>query len=160
MTNSGNVTLQQAIVVSDNKTTATCPSLPAGGLAPGAAVTCSATYTIQQSDLDTGSLTNVASATSGTTTSASDSVTIPASQNPALTLKKSASPLTYGVVGQTITYDYELKNTGNVTLSGAFAVSDDKAAVTCPGISALAPGETVNCTASYAIGQGDLDAGQ
>ncbi len=46
VTNLGNVTLQQAIEVSDGKTTTTCPALPAGGLAPGTSITCSASYTV------------------------------------------------------------------------------------------------------------------
>ena len=114
----------------DKVTDETCPA--AASLAPGASITCTATYTIQPSDLDAGSVTNVASATNGTVTSPTDTVTVPATQKPELTLNKSASPLTYTTVGQTITYDYVLNNTGNVTLSGPFAVMDDKATVTCP----------------------------
>src|SRR5207244_114210 len=95
VTNSGNVTLHDPITVSDNKASVSCPALPTGGLAPGASVTCSATYTITQADLDAGTVTNVASASSGTTTSPSDSVTVPATQRPALKLTKSASPATY-----------------------------------------------------------------
>ena len=160
VTNTGNVTLHDSIsiTVNDNKAAAICPALPAGGLAPAAWITCSATYTIQQSDLDAGSLTNVASATDGTTTSPTDTVTVPATQSPALALIKSASPATYTTAGQTIAYSYELKNTGNVTLAGPFTVTDDKATVTCPAVASLAPNATLTCTASYTITQADLDA--
>jgi large repetitive protein len=159
VTNSGNVTLHDPITVSDNKTTATCPALPAGGLAPGASITCSATYTIQQSDLDAGSLTNVASATSGTTTSPTDTVTVLATQSPALSLVKSASPATYNQADQVIAYTYDLKNTGNVTLSGPFTVDDDKATVTCPSVISLAVGDTLTCTASHTVTQAEVDSG-
>ena len=102
----------------------------------------------------------MASATNGTITSPTDTVTVPATQSPALTLKKSANPLTYTTVGQTITYDYLLTNSGNVTLGSPFAVTDDKATVTCPAaVTSLAPGATLNCTATYIITQADLDSG-
>ena len=53
--NSGNVTLTQAISVTDNKiSSVSCPSLPAGGLAPGASITCTANYTTTQADIDAG----------------------------------------------------------------------------------------------------------
>ena len=71
---------------------------------------------------------------------------------------KSASPSTYDEVGDVISYSYEVKNTGNVTLAGPVTVSDDKATVTCPS-GGLAPGATKTCTASYTITQADLDAG-
>ena len=45
-----------------------------------------------QADLDAGSLTNVASATDGTTTSPIDTVTVPATQRPALVLTKQRQP--------------------------------------------------------------------
>ena len=49
VTNAGNVTLHDAITVSDDKATdESCPALPAGGLAPGASITCSATYMISK----------------------------------------------------------------------------------------------------------------
>ena len=79
--------------------------------------------------------------------------------NAALTLTKSASPATYNAAGQTINYSYVILNSGNVTLDGPFTVSDDKATVTCPATSSLAPGATVTCAASYTIQQSDLDAG-
>ncbi len=162
VTNAGNVTLHDPIIVSDDKATdESCPALPAGGLVPGASITCTASYTIQQSDLDAGSLTNVASATDGKITSPTDTVTMPATQMPKLTLKKSVNPLEYTTLGQTITYDYLLTNSGNVMLSGPFAVTDDKTTVTCPGtVTSLAPGETLNCTATYIITQADLDSGK
>ena len=161
VTNAGNVTLHDPITVSDDKATdESCPALPAGGLAPGQSITCTASYAVTQADLDAGSLTNVASATDGATTSPIDTVTVPATQRPALALTKSASPATYNTAGQTINYSYVLKNTGNVTLSGPFTVTDDKAAVTCPpDVTSLAVGDTLTCSASHTVTQAEVDAG-
>jgi uncharacterized repeat protein (TIGR01451 family) len=157
--NAGNVTLHAAITVNDDKAAVTCPDLPVGGLAPGASITCEATYIVTQADLDAGSLTNIASATDGVNTSPTDTVTVPATQNPSLALVKTASPATYSAAGQAINYSYLLTNSGNVTLSGPFSVSDDKATVTCPATASLAPGASLTCTATYPITQDDLDAG-
>jgi uncharacterized repeat protein (TIGR01451 family) len=158
VTNSGNVTLSGPFTVSDDKTTdESCPATPTG-LPPGASITCTASYTITQADLDAGSVTNIASATSGTVTSPTDSETVTAVQNAALTILKTATPTTYSAVRQIINYSYLVTNSGNVTLNGPFTVTDDKATVTCP-VGGLAPGASITCTASYTITQADLDAG-
>ena len=65
----------------------------------------------------------------------------------------------YSTVGQTISYSYVVKNTGNVSLAGPFTVSDDKTTVSCPNTASLAPGASITCSASYTITQADLDAG-
>ena len=63
-------------------------------------------------------------------------------------------------MGAVISYSYLVTNSGNVTLSGPFTVSDDKATdESCPITASLAPGASITCTASYTIGQADLDAG-
>ncbi len=69
-----------------------CPATVS--LAPGASITCTASYTITQADLDAGSVTNVASASNGTVTSPTDTATVTADQNPALTIVKTAAPTT------------------------------------------------------------------
>ena len=68
--------------VSDDK--ATRRELPSNGqpLLPGASITCTASYTIGQADLDVGSVTNVASASNGTVTSPTDTETVTAVQSP------------------------------------------------------------------------------
>ena len=79
-TNSGTVTLKGTLSVSDDKVDTddiTCPTVPDAGLAPGAALTCTADYTVTQDDVDEGEVKNTASATLGGTTSAEVSLTLP-----------------------------------------------------------------------------------
>ena len=146
VTNTGNVTLYNITVV-DNKATVTCPST-AVGLAPAGTITCSASYTITQADLDAGSVTNSAYATDGTTSSNRTARRSTPSRQGGLGLSKTAAPPPTMQVGDVISYTYVVKNTGNITLAGPFTVNDDKVgAVSCPAGS-LAPGATVTCSAS------------
>ena len=163
LTNSGNVTLVSPFAVSDDKATVTCPAAVTS-LAPGATLNCTATYIITQADLDSGSVTNIATATAKfgntTVTSNQDTATVTANQNPDLSLVKTATPSTYDAAGQTISYSYLVTNIGNVTLTGPFTVADDKATdESCPATASLAPGASITCTASYVVTQDDLDNG-
>jgi uncharacterized repeat protein (TIGR01451 family) len=159
--NTGNVTLAGLVNVTDDKTSVTCPPLPSAGLAPNATHTCTSTYTIAQADLDAGSVVNNASATLGTLGPVNDQETVPAVQSPALAIDKTSSTPSFDAVGDVISYQYVLRNTGNVTLTGAVAVADDKTSVSCGPLPAagLAPSATLNCTASYTVTQRDVDAG-
>jgi uncharacterized repeat protein (TIGR01451 family) len=160
VTNTGNVTISALTVTDDKIASVTCPVTT---LAPGASTTCTGSYTIIQTDLDTGSVTNNASATgtpaNGTLIPATDSATVTATAAPALTLDKTAVAGTpYDAVGDVVSYEYLVTNTGNVTIN-ALTVTDDKiASVTCP-VTTLAPGASTTCNGSYTIAQGDLDAG-
>jgi large repetitive protein len=163
VTNTGNVTLTAAVTVADNKiASVSCPALPVGGLAPGAFITCAGSYTTVQADVDVGSLTNTAAATSGTTTSPTTSLTISGSQVPALSIVKTSTTTSFAIAGTAVPYSYKVTNTGNVSLTSAITVSDNKiAAVTCPALPAggLAPAAFITCTATYTITQADMDAG-
>ena len=131
-------------------------------LAAGASITCTASYTVGQADLDAGSVTNIAQghAFIGATPvdSNTDSETVTAVQVKTLSLVKTATPKTYDSAGDVISYSYLIKNTGNVTLAGPVTVSDDKTSVTCPA-GGLAPNAEITCTASYTITAGDMTAG-
>ena len=170
VTNTGNVRLAGPVTVADDKATVSCPAVSTVGnhdsfLDPGEAVTCTASYTVTQADLNSGSVTNVAKASADGIDSNEDKATVTAVQQKTLSLDKSASPGTYDSVGDVVSYSYLVKNTGNVRLAGPVTVADDKATVTCPNLSTvgngdsfLDPGEAVTCTASYAITQADLNA--
>ena len=65
-----------------------------------------------------------------------------------------------------ISYEYQVTNTGNVSLAGPISVADDKTTVVCPAIATtgnldtmLDAGESVTCTADYAVTPDDIVAG-
>ena len=158
VTNTGNITINALVVTDDRIPTVTCPVTT---LAPGASTTCTASYTVLQSDLDAGSVTNIATATGSppTLAPATDTEVVTGVMRPALTLDKTATAGNpYDRVGDVIEYEYVVTNTGNVTIN-ALSVTDDKiAAVTCP-VTVLVPGETTTCRATYTVVQADLFAG-
>jgi uncharacterized repeat protein (TIGR01451 family) len=177
ITNTGNVTMTD-IEVNDIEFSGSgtlsdivCPA-GASSLAPGASVTCTATYTATQADVDAGVITNVASATGTPPTGdplesdPSEATTPSAPATPSLSIVKSANPNSIIAAGQTITYSFLVTNTGNVTMTdimvneGDFSGTGELSAITCPGGAAsLAPGATVTCTATYVTTQADVDAG-
>jgi len=159
LTNTGNVTLSAPYTVSDNKVSVTCSST--SNLDVGASTTCTATYSIKQTDINNKSLVNQATATamfgSQTVTSNQATATV---YTPALYLTVSALPSSVSQVGQVITYTYTLQNNSNSTLSSPYAISGGRGTNNCASnTSALAPNTSFTCTGSYTITQADLDAG-
>ena len=80
-----------------------------------------------------------------------------------MTLTKSATPNSGVVTGDVVTYSFHGQNTGAVTLHGV-TVTDPMtglSAVDCtPATPAtLAPGDTIDCSATYTVTQADVDAG-
>lgn len=150
----------------------TCTPTQGSSLASGARMTCAAVYVVQQADLDSAQLTNVARATGtpvvGPQVTDTDDEIIPAVLTPKLLLDKTASVVDVdhdGVtgLGDHIMYAFDVTNTGNVTVANV-AVTDDKLtqrgiAVSCTPTT-LAPGQVAQCaaTAPYVITQPDVDA--
>jgi uncharacterized repeat protein (TIGR01451 family) len=169
LSNTGNVTLAGPFTVSDDKVVVTVTEPADGALSPGETTTGSATATITQADLDTGSLTNTASA-AGTfagapVVSPSVSVTVTAVQGAALALEKVG---TYedangdGVQdrGDRIRYSFAVTNSGNVTLHEV-TISDPLVGVGGGPLASLAPGaaDATTFSAVYTLTQADIDAG-
>ena len=155
VTNTGNVTLPGQFTVSDNKLTVTCPATAT--LAPGASITCTASHTVVQADLDAGAIVNVASASNGVVTSPSDTVRVEAVQKPSLVVVKS-SPTTGLSQPQTVSYAYLVTNTGNVTVTGiALSDDNDNNDLSCPR-RALPRRQSMTCTATHTFTQAELDA--
>src|SRR5438093_1275580 len=102
--------------VNDNKIVGAI-SCASGPLAPGASTPCSSPpYTITQTDIDAGSITNTATASGNGVASSVVSVTVIANQAMSIDLVDSATPTFSSppVAGDTINYSYKITNTGNV----------------------------------------------
>jgi len=176
-TNTGDVTLNNVSIADKlaglSAITYNWPGA-AGVLTPGQQLTATAMYKLTQADVDAGGVLNQAVVT-GTPpycadesdcqpTSGGDSTDVPVTPNPALTTSKTANVSNYSA-GTVITYTFAVTNTGNVTLTGvkpvegAFTGSGALSGVTCPA-DTLAPGQTMNCTATYTATQADVAAGK
>ena len=145
---------------------ATCPVTT---LAAGASTTCTATYTLDQTDIDSGHVANTAHAAGtgpgGPVSSPTASATVTVGKVKSLSMIKSASPATVSAAGHTVTYRFLVTNTGNETVSKVFidevAFSGTGAApvISCP-VTRLLPRASTTCTATYTITKADINAGK
>jgi len=153
VTNMGNVALTGIVLSDPGAATISCP---ANTLAASANMTCSATHTINQSDLDAGTYTNTATVTGYYgTQAASDTASATASftQTRTMSVDKIKTGALSGTfaVGDVFNYTITVTNTGNVTLPGV-TVTDSSAIVgACNPAngSSLAPGAIMTCAASH-----------
>jgi uncharacterized repeat protein (TIGR01451 family) len=124
---------------------------------------------VTQADLDHGSVNDVATATgtspAGTTVQAQAPAAVTATAAPAITLVETAAESFVDSVGDVIHYTFHVTNTGNVTLhnltvtDAQVAPAGAASAVDCGGVTTLAAGASVDCTATYTVTQADLDNG-
>ena len=177
VSNLGTVTLNSIAVTDPKIPGITCLATT---LAPGAATTCSGpVYTLTQADVNAGQASNQATVAAKTplgvaVSDLSDPATAgPANNNPTVVVIPALKAI--GIVktgtfndlnnnavadlGDTITYAFTVSNLGNLPLTNV-SVSDNKiGAVTCAA-TALAPGQSTNCTGPvYNLIQADIDAG-
>src|SRR5262249_32297423 len=131
-----------------------------------ASTSCTSTHAITQGDLDAGSITNVATASTtyngNTVTSNQAQATVTAVKNPLLAITKTATESSFSQVGDVIHYQIQATNTGNVTLTNVTVSDPQVTNLSCqPGnpVASLAPGASITCSASHTIVQADLDAG-
>ncbi|MQY13489.1 hypothetical protein SRB5_36370 [Streptomyces sp. RB5] len=171
-TNSGETTLTGLGIIENSFTGTGGPldiTCPTTTLAPGASTDCTATYDVTQADLDAGSITNTATARATTpsgdpTLSDSSTVTVDTTAEASLSLDKSVVPDTVAGAGDTVDYHFTVRNTGGVTLhdvtvaDSVFSGTGTPPAATCEA-GPVPPGEAVQCSASYAVTQADVDAG-
>lgn len=169
LTNTGATPLEGPVTVQDSPREVACPPLTTIGnqddyLDQNETITCTAAYMITDSDVTTGSVTNIAVATINGITSNQAGVTLNYGQpqpSSVMTLTKMASSQTYGQVGETISYTYIITNVGNEPLGPAqFTINDDRVGqFNCgPDATTIAPAQTLSCSASYLITQDDMNA--
>jgi|ERR1035437_300679 uncharacterized repeat protein (TIGR01451 family) len=180
----------QPMYITDNKTgTINVPGVSLiTGSSDGTGLgqfSASSTYTITLDDINRGCVTNSAYATgqvidsfdtngnpiySGSSASSStDNVTVYYAPNPPLTLQKAATVnntddptgQTYNAVGQTITYIYNVTNSGNEDILGPITITDNKipgGPITISNV-LLFPGDSVTGQATYTITKDDIEKG-
>ena len=152
VTNIGDVTLNN-VTVNDPMLDPSLQSCPT--LAVGATCVLVGTYTVTQADVDAGEINNTATGDSDETDSVQDSETVLINQNPAIEVTKEADVVDSAGIGDTITYSYEVTNTGNVTLTNVTAVDNLLGAVTLSATE-LAPGDSATGSLQHVVIEGDL----
>ncbi|MBO9674606.1 MAG: tandem-95 repeat protein, partial [Sphingobacteriaceae bacterium] len=171
VTNTGNVALTNVAVTDAGADSGSI--LPAGiaSLLPGASVTVTAKHTVTLTEVNTGSFANQASATAQTPNGGtlnkpkSDDPNTPAVDDATVTLIAPASTITLvktGTLssdGNSISYNFSVKNTGNVTLH-IITLTDAKLGLNRVIPGTLAPGATVTDSYVYQLTQADKDAGK
>ncbi|KUL27679.1 DUF7507 domain-containing protein [Actinoplanes awajinensis] len=167
--NTGNVTLHALAVTDTLISSVTCPG---GTLAVGAQVDCTsdAPYPVLQADVDAGLPVHddaVAAllTPANVTVTASGSGPVPVvSPSAGLGVVSTATIAPAGHsgavrAGDTITFQYVVTNTGNVTMLDIRVIDTLTGTAVCPG-GPLAVHATVTCTsAAYPVTQADVDAG-
>ncbi len=164
VTNTGQTTLH-GLGVTDNRVSGANLSCPQTTLAPGASMTCTGTYQVTQTDVDSGSLASSSTASglnpgNSAVSSAVSSITVTASATPSLSLIVQAGPGGYTKTGDTLSYRYLLVNLSSVTVHG-ISIGDDHVTagnLSCPQ-STLAPLAFELCTGTYTTTGSDVTAG-
>ena len=179
VTNTGNVTVTN-ISITDELIYET-PLTVGGTLAPNESVVVTENYTITQADMDTGSVTNTATASGvdvlgnevsdisdqGNPADGDDNPTITMLvQSPAIAIIKTAefnddNSDGFAQSGETITYNFVVTNVGNVALSNITITDPLIGVVVTGGSISLEVGEfdDTTFTATYAITQDNINLG-
>ncbi|HTK44088.1 MAG TPA: hypothetical protein VL749_01890, partial [Patescibacteria group bacterium] len=163
-TNIGNVTLKGVVVTDPKVADLVCTPATPVDLAPGDSISCTASHTVTQEDLDNGIYLNTACAndTDGPAAEVCDDEDTPGEQNPELAITKDVTETIYTAVGQVLHYTITVTNVGNVTLHGVVVTDPNATNLVCTPatpVPSLAVGESFTCTAEHTIVQADLDAG-
>ncbi|MFV8346098.1 gliding motility-associated C-terminal domain-containing protein [Flavobacterium sp. ZB4P13] len=183
VTNTGNVTVTNIVITDPSMTLKDLiiTGNPIASLAPGATGSVTVVYTISQTDIDMGKVTNSALATgqnpnggdvmdtSGTTADNDTPTVTPLPQNPKIALVKTGvfsdtNNDGFAQVGEKINYTFAVTNTGNVTVTN-IVITDPSMTlkdliITGNPIASLAPGATSSVTGVYTITQTDIDLGK
>jgi large repetitive protein len=177
VTNTGNVSLSSVTVDDPTAGGVSCPAVGSGGLLPGGSVTCTGDdqHTVTQSDVDSGQVTDTATAGCKDVQGGScppsppSEVGVPSAPDPRVAMVKSgtvtpAADQNAVKVGDTIAYSYKVTNIGNVTLRSVSVSDPSDGSVSCPTPAApgLAIGASLTYTAdaAHTVTLADIDAGK
>ncbi len=166
VTNTGDVTLT-GVTVNDPLTGGVISS--GQTIAVGGSEDIGASYTLSQGDVDnkgnpvnSGLISNTASATDDQGDSGSSTVTTPVDYTPGLSILKTISSITDSNhdgktdAGDVINYNVHVANTGDVTLTGV-TVNDPLTGGVISTGQTIAVGGSEDIAASYTLTQGDVD---
>ncbi|MET7645631.1 hypothetical protein ABZS83_18710 [Streptomyces sp. NPDC005426] len=163
VTNSGAATVTGLTVTDPKIGPVSCPTTT---LTSGQTVTCTATYTVTAADVTHGSLDNTATATGVSNgqnvTSPPSSQSVPIERPAALTVEKQAQTPGPYAVGQTVTFTYDVRNTGGTELTDVQVSDDHVDGITCDSTTlapAESPGDSTTCSGTYTITAADGTAG-
>ena len=177
VTNTGTVPLFNVSLVDDIEGVITLSDVAGDGvsvLEVGDSETGTAAHTITQAEFESGTLTNIVTASgtspSGTDVQDTDTQTIEFVPAPTIDLVKTQALTTdnnlNGLpdVGDVVTYNYTVTNTGDVNLSGVTLVDDVEGTIilsdaALDGIGNLAVGDTETGSAAHLVTQAEFDAG-
>ncbi|SDD06159.1 Calx-beta domain-containing protein [Pedobacter soli] len=170
VTNTGNVSLSNVVVSDAGADAGSITPASITTLLPGSSVTVIAKHTVTLTEVNAGSFTNQASASSQTPNGGtlnkpkSDDPNTPAVDDATVTVIEPASTITLvktGTLssdGNSIAYNFSVKNTGNVTLH-IVTLTDAKLGLNQVIPGTLVPGATVTDSFVYQLTQADKDAG-
>ena len=172
ISNNGNVAIDGISIRDDmdglSSISMTYPGV-SGTLGAGQSATGTATYSVRQSDVDAGTVSNTAMATgtnhaTGASVSSNESTaTTTIDRTLRLGVSKAADPTRIptaeAIPGKTISYAIAVKNNGNTTVDISVTDSMPEIGTVSMSKSRLAPGETATATVSHAVTSGDIDAG-
>ena len=172
VTNGGNSTVS-GIRLDDSMDGASGPllaQLDRTELAAGETATARVPYTVTQSDIDRGRVTNTAQASGNgvggsTVTSGRSSAATSIEASDSLTVSKAVDrteiPPASAVPGTELAYTFTVRNTGTRTLKSV-SITDSIGSIgkITPAKTTLAPGEETTATASYRITAADIKAGR
>jgi len=174
VTNSGDEPLHHVNVVDANATIQSCsenatPSLTAhdgthedDDLGVSYTYTCIATHVVTDADFWAGKVLNTADVYSDEDDhETSNTVEVPLTPNPTLSVLKTLTSDAPAKVGDTVTYNVNVANTGNVTLHNVSLTDANGTIDSCSTdlATTLAVGESFDCTISRVVTDADFAAG-
>lgn len=156
VSNIGETDVTGPVTVEDNKVDVSCP---AGGIAAGNSMECSATYTTTEADVENGSVVNTATAFADIYDSNQAGFEVTFAGVPEISLSKNSDTTFYSVAGNIIRYSFTLTNIGSVPLTTPFSINDpriDEFRCTLPDMLAVGATFSTDCFGYYSVREADV----